>query len=145
MLCPKKRKGKENEYNFWCNREKMKETSSTFTLTEIYQQPATWEKTCKQIAEHKDEIRKFIDLVITQDDFDVILTGAGTSEFVGNALFPHLTQLLNYKAKSLRYNRYCSDTGGLPVPDEADASYQLRAFRKFTGVCRRCGCGRSCM
>ena len=78
----------------------MKETSSTFTLTEIYQQPATWEKTCKQIAEHKDEIRKFIDLVITQDDFDVILTGAGTSEFVGNALFPHLTQLLNYKAKS---------------------------------------------
>ncbi len=85
---------------FGVTEEKMKETSSTFTLTEIYQQPATWEKTCKQIAEHKDEIRKFIDLVITQDDFDVILTGAGTSEFVGNALFPHLTQLLNYKAKS---------------------------------------------
>lgn len=85
---------------FGVTEEKMKETSSTFTLTEIYQQPATWEKTCKQIAEHKDEIRKFIDQVITQDDFDVILTGAGTSEFVGNALFPHLTQLLNYKAKS---------------------------------------------
>ena len=79
---------------------KMKDTSSTFTLTEIYQQPATWEKTCKQISEHKDEIRKFIDQVITQDDYDVILTGAGTSEFVGNALFPHLTGLLNYKAKS---------------------------------------------
>ncbi len=78
----------------------MKDTSSTFTLTEIYQQPATWEKTCKQISEHKDEIRKFIDQVITQDDYDVILTGAGTSEFVGNALFPHLTGLLNYKAKS---------------------------------------------
>ena len=85
---------------FGVTEEKMKETSSTFTLTEIYQQPATWEKTCNQIAEHKDEIRKFIDQVITQDDFDVILTGAGTSEFVGNALFPHLTQLLNYKAKS---------------------------------------------
>ena len=79
---------------------KMKDTSSTFTLTEIYQQPATWEKTCRQISEHKDEIRKFIDQVITQDDYDVILTGAGTSEFVGNALFPHLTGLLNYKAKS---------------------------------------------
>lgn len=80
--------------------EKMKETSSTFTLTEIYQQPATWEKTCKQIKENKDELKKFIDQVITCDDFDVILTGAGTSEFVGNALFPHLTGLLSHKAKS---------------------------------------------
>ena len=78
----------------------MQETTSTFTLTEIYQQPATWEKTCRQIEEHKDEIQKFIDQVITQEDFDVILTGAGTSEFVGNALFPHLTGLLNYKVKS---------------------------------------------
>lgn len=80
--------------------EKMAETSSTFTVGEIYQQPATWEKTCRQIAEHKDEIQKFIDQVITCDDFDVVLTGAGTSEFVGNALFPHLTGLLNYKVKS---------------------------------------------
>ena len=80
--------------------EKMAETSSTFTVSEIYQQPATWEKTCRQIAEHKDEIQKFIDQVSTCDDFDVVLTGAGTSEFVGNALFPHLTGLLNYKVKS---------------------------------------------
>lgn len=79
---------------------KMQERSAVFTLTEIYQQPATWEKTCRQIAEHKDEIQKFIDQVITCEDFDVILTGAGTSEFVGNALFPHLAGLLNHKAKS---------------------------------------------
>ena len=85
---------------FGVTEEKMKETSSTFTLTEIYQQPATWEKTCRQIAEQKDELKKFIDQVITQEDFDVILTGAGTSEFVGNALFPHLAELLNHKAKS---------------------------------------------
>ena len=38
--------------------------------------------------------------MITCEDFDVILTGAGTSEFVGNALFPHLAGLLNHKAKS---------------------------------------------
>ena len=80
--------------------DEMKETSSTFTLTEIYQQPATWEKTCRQIEEHKEEIQKFIDQVIKCEDYDVILTGAGTSEFVGNALFPHLAGLLNHKAKS---------------------------------------------
>ena len=75
---------------FGITEEKMQETSSKWTVTEIHQQPATWEKTCRQIEEHKDEIQKFIDQVITQEDFDVILTGAGTSEFVGNALFPHL-------------------------------------------------------
>ena len=85
---------------FGVTEEQMKETSSTFTLSEIYQQPATWEKTCIQIRERKDELKQFIDQVITQEDFDVILTGAGTSEFVGNALFPHLAGLLNHKAKS---------------------------------------------
>lgn len=85
---------------FGITQEKMKETFSTFTLTEIYQQPSTWMKTCRQIKENKEEIQKFIDQVIKCDDFDVILTGAGTSEFVGNALFPHLAGLLDYKVKS---------------------------------------------
>lgn len=85
---------------FGITEDKMKETSATFTLSEIYQQPATWEKTCRQIREHKDELQKFIDQVIKCEDFDVILTGAGTSEFVGNALFAHLAGLLDHKVKS---------------------------------------------
>ena len=80
--------------------EDMQKATATFTLTEIYQQPATWKKTCDQIKAHKDELKAFIDQVITREDFDVILTGAGTSEFVGNALFPALTGKLNYKVKS---------------------------------------------
>lgn len=85
---------------FGITEDKMKETSATFTLSEIYQQPATWEKTCRQIREHKDELQKFIDQVIKCEDYDVILTGAGTSEFVGNALFAHLAGLLDHKVKS---------------------------------------------
>lgn len=85
---------------FGINEGQMKETSSTFTLTEIYQQPSTWEKTCNQIKENKEALKKFIDQVITCDDFDIILTGAGTSEFVGNALFPYLTRKFSHKVKS---------------------------------------------
>lgn len=85
---------------FGITEDKMKEASATFTLTEIYQQPATWEKTCCQIKEQKDELQKFIDQVIKCEDYDVILTGAGTSEFVGNALFAHLAGLLDHKVKS---------------------------------------------
>ena len=93
---------------FGITEDKMKETSSTFTLTEIYQQPATWEKTCRQIEENKEELQKFIDQVIKCDDFDVILTGAGTSEFVGNALFAHLSGLLKSQSKNLTVQQILS-------------------------------------
>ena len=85
---------------FNINEEKMNQTSSTNTLNEIYQQPKTWKKTLSQIAESKDSIKAFIDEVIKCDDFDVILTGAGTSEFIGNSLYPYLNKELNNKVKS---------------------------------------------
>lgn len=78
----------------------LQSTSATFTATEIHQQPATWEKTCNQIRSMKDEIKTFMDKVLTQEDYDVIFTGAGTSEFVGNALYSYINRLCNYKAKS---------------------------------------------
>lgn len=85
---------------FNINEEEMNNASSTFTLNEIYQQPTTWKKTCNQIKENKYAIQKFIDQVITCEDYDVIFTGAGTSEFVGNSLYSYLNKLLNYKVKS---------------------------------------------
>ncbi len=80
--------------------EKMRETSSVFTLTEIYQQPATWRKTCAQIAACKEELQKFLDQVVKAEDFDIVLTGAGTSEFVGNSLYQALNEKYGYKVKS---------------------------------------------
>lgn len=79
---------------------KMEATSSTFTLQEIYQQPETWKKTCAQLAACKDELQKFIDQVITADDYDIVLTGAGTSEFVGNSLYQALNKRYDHKVKS---------------------------------------------
>ena len=80
--------------------EKMKETSSTFTLTEIHQQPSTWKKTCAQIAACKEELQAFLDQVLKAEDFDIVLTGAGASEFVGNSLYQALNRKYGYKVKS---------------------------------------------
>lgn len=85
---------------FNIDENQMKKTLSSFTLKEIYQQPKTWLKTLNQIKESRQAIQAFIDKVIKCDDFDVILTGAGTSEFVGNALYSYLNKKLNYKVKS---------------------------------------------
>lgn len=80
--------------------EKMKQTSSTFTAHEIYQQPVTWRKTCAQLAACKDELQAFLDQIVKQEDFDIILTGAGTSEFVGNSLYQALNPQFDFKVKS---------------------------------------------
>lgn len=85
---------------FNLSEEKMKETFSSYTIHEIYQQPATWRKTCAQLAACKDKLQKFLDQVVKAEDFDIVLTGAGTSEFVGNSLFQALAQKYNYKVKS---------------------------------------------
>lgn len=80
--------------------EKMQDTFSRFTLTEINQQPATWKKTCAQLAACKTELQAFLDQVVKQEDFDIVLTGAGTSEFVGNSLYQALNEKYEYKVKS---------------------------------------------
>jgi len=80
--------------------EELESLKATFTATEIHQQPSTWEKTIEQVRSRAEEIKAFINKVIHQEDYDVILTGAGTSEFVGNALYSYLNRKLNYKVKS---------------------------------------------
>ncbi len=80
--------------------EQMAANSSTYTIHEIYQQPATWRKTCAQLAGCKDELQKFLDQVVKAEDFDIVLTGAGTSEFVGNSLYHALNKKYNFKVKS---------------------------------------------
>lgn len=85
---------------FGISQEKMKETSSVFTLTEIHQQPSTWKKTCAQLAACKEELQAFLDQVLGAGDFDIVLTGAGTSEFIGNSLYQALNGRYGYKVKS---------------------------------------------
>ena len=80
--------------------EQMKESFSTYTIHEIYQQPSTWRKTCAQLAACKEELQKFVDQVVKAEDFDIVLTGAGTSEFVGNSLYHALNQKYDFKVKS---------------------------------------------
>ena len=92
--------------------EQMTAASSTFTIHEIYQQPNTWRKTCQQLAACKDELQAFLDQVVKAEDFDIVLTGAGTSEFVGNSLYHALNKKYNFKVKS-----YAS-TDIVPSPED---------------------------
>ncbi len=85
---------------FGIGQEQMTALSAVFTLQEIRQQPTTWKKTCAQLKENKEALKKFLAPVLEAADFDIVLTGAGTSEFVGNSLFHSLAEKYNHKVKS---------------------------------------------
>lgn len=80
--------------------EQWKELNAYWTAKEIFQQPSTWLKTLEQVKAEKENIKNLIDKVVTKPDFDIILTGAGTSEYVGNSIFPYLTPMYDFKVKS---------------------------------------------
>ncbi|HPX32148.1 MAG TPA: SIS domain-containing protein [Erysipelotrichaceae bacterium] len=82
------------------NSKELIKLDAIHTAKEINQQPYTWIKTINQIKEMKDEIKAFIDQVLINPDYDVIFSGAGTSEFIGNALFSDINLKTNFRARS---------------------------------------------
>lgn len=56
------------------------------TLREIEQQPSMWTKTLEIIDAHRDDFLEFIKPLGSSGDYDVFLIGAGSSEYVGNAI-----------------------------------------------------------
>ena len=71
-------------------KEELESKNGIFTVEEILQQPDTWRKTARQLADMQEPLRSFIHSITEQDDYEIILTGAGTSEYVGNSLLPAL-------------------------------------------------------
>lgn len=82
------------------SKEELTNLKSIYTAQEIYQQPSTWKKTLQQMKANKEQYQTFIDQVIKQQDFDVVLCGAGSSEFVGNSIYTSLATKLDHKIKS---------------------------------------------
>ena len=61
--------------------------TTSFTFNEIHQQPAMWRKEYEQLLKNKAEISAFMHKYLTPDT-DIVLTGAGTSAFIGDAIEP---------------------------------------------------------
>ncbi|MCL2647650.1 MAG: SIS domain-containing protein [Phycisphaerales bacterium] len=80
--------------------EEKKSRGLEYTPREIAQQPAMWTKMADILTQRESEIATFLrDAGLTyyggeRDDAELILTGAGSSEFVGNAVAPALRQRL---------------------------------------------------
>ena len=71
------------------------------TAREISHQPDMWQKTFNRVKEEKDQLRKFLANVVDKSNPCVILTGAGTSAFIGEALVGTVQKQLKITAKSI--------------------------------------------
>ena len=56
------------------------------TPQEIAQQPETWLKTFRIVSDHKEEISRFLKPVLAEEYATVFVVGAGSSDYVGQAL-----------------------------------------------------------
>lgn len=61
------------------------------TIREIKQQPELWSKAIEQLSAKKEEIERFLRNIETKHKHArVIFTGAGTSAFVGETIYPYI-------------------------------------------------------
>jgi len=67
------------------NEEKLKSLGAIHTTREIQQQPDVWLKIFQLVKENASEIKEFMNKALEDSD-EIILTGAGTSAFIGMCL-----------------------------------------------------------
>lgn len=66
--------------------------TGTWTEEEIRQQPASWIRSLKNIDTLRAAINDFLTPLLRKDDLRIVLTGAGTSAFIGDIIAPWLAR-----------------------------------------------------
>lgn len=66
--------------------------TTTWTEREIRQQPASWIRSLQQIARLREQIDAFLAPLLVKEDLKIVLTGAGTSAFIGDIIAPWLSR-----------------------------------------------------
>ena len=79
----------------------LSQLGATYTATEIHQQPAVWRKCFSLFQSNKTTYQAFMDRVLAIDNLKIILTGAGTSAYVGDTIAIHLSNQLGKPVISL--------------------------------------------
>ncbi|MEX0084727.1 SIS domain-containing protein [Clostridium butyricum] len=80
--------------------EELEKIKAIFTATEIRQQPELWRETYKLILDQKESIQRFINKNVDKNT-RIVLTGAGTSDYVGDTVVLELNKKLEAKVEAI--------------------------------------------
>ena len=113
-----------NELGF---REQHQMKGGVFTEKEIWGQPYLWQKVYEQVLQEKQSLLAFLEKVTINQNLNIILTGAGTSAFIG------LSLIGAYKRNMARNTQAISTTDLVTHPQDylfADVPVLLISFAR---------------
>jgi len=71
------------------------------TASEILQQPTLWQETVDIMEHNKAQIQDFLGTALREQNLRIIITGAGTSAYVGDTVAPYLRRSLGLRVDSV--------------------------------------------
>ncbi|EGO88900.1 SIS domain-containing protein [Clostridium botulinum C] len=83
------------------NEEYLKERNGYITAKEICNQPKLWKKTYEIISSQKEKLKDFMDNFVKKSNAKVVITGAGSSAFVGNSVVNYLNSKEDVKIEAI--------------------------------------------
>ena len=89
----------------------------TVTEREISQQPDVWRETGRIVAGRRAELDAFLGPLLALPDLRIVLTGAGTSAFVGEVAAPGLARRLHRRIEAIATTDLVSDPLGRLAED----------------------------
>ncbi len=72
-----------------------------WTAREIAQQPSVWPQIERLVAEHREQLDRFLRPLLSKTSLRVVLSGAGTSSFIGDCLMPAFAARLQRRVESI--------------------------------------------
>ena len=85
---------------FGIEEEKVHSLGATYTVSEIKYQPKLWQETFEIISNKKQEIELFLKKFMSKE-CKIVLTGAGTSAYIGDTIYLYLCKKLGLKVESI--------------------------------------------
>jgi putative tagatose-6-phosphate ketose/aldose isomerase len=94
MVCTNNKIGKRKDMKnfFGTDKEILEEKKSFNTAKEILQQPKLWKEALTLFKDSEKDLLDFFSRINLNEEYRIIFTGAGTSEYVGNILEPFLNK-----------------------------------------------------
>ena len=81
--------------------EELSTLAGEWTAREICQQPSTWKKTAAIVDNNRQDLEEWLESFVKLPDSQIILTGAGTSAYIGQTLAPYLQSHLGKSVKAV--------------------------------------------
>ena len=81
--------------------DQFEEEGAGHTAREIIQQPTVWRETGEKVRSYREDADAFLRPLLEKQDLRVVLTGAGTSAFVGEILAPALSRKLEHRVDAV--------------------------------------------